>query len=94
VHAALRERLGNVTGAGGEIEDDIAGFRGYAGDERRGDRRTELRDGLSLGLPADGGRIPALPDFLGRVYAVTPLNCGRMSLPYASSVSSWPFVIR
>ncbi len=28
------------------------------------------------------------------LYAVTPLNCGRMSLPYASSVSSWPFVIR
>ena len=91
---ALRESLGDVPGAGGEIEDGVAGAWREAGDERRRNRSAECRDGVALRLPADGSRVPAPSDFVGRLYAATPLNCGRMSLPYASSVSSWPFVIR
>ena len=67
---------------------------GRASDERFRDRRAECRHGLALGLPADCGRVPAAPQLVLRLYAVTPLNWGRMSRPYASSVSSWPFVIR
>ena len=91
---ALRERLGDVAGAGGEIEDGVAGARSERGDERLRDRSAERRDGVSLRLPADGGRVPAAPQLVLRLYAATPLNCGRMSRPYASSVSSWPCVIR
>ena len=91
---ALRERLGDVPGAGGEIEDGVAGAERETGDERLRNRSPECRDGVALRLPADGSRVPAPSDFVGRLYAATPLNCGRMSLPYASSVSSWPFVIR
>jgi hypothetical protein len=65
-----------------------------SGDERLRDRSAEGRDSLLLRLPTDGGRVPAPAELLLRLYAVTPLNWGRMSRPYASSVSSWPFVIR
>ena len=78
---ALRERLGDVPGAGGEIEDGVAGAQREAGDERLRDRSAECRDGLALRLPADGSRVPAPSDFVGRLYAATPLNCGRMSRP-------------
>jgi hypothetical protein len=94
VHPALRERLGDVPRAGSEVEDGVAAGRREAGDERLRDRSTECRDGLALRLPADRSRVPAPPDLVGRLYAATPLNWGRMSRPYASSVSSWPFVIR
>jgi hypothetical protein len=94
VRPALRESLGDVPGARGEVEDGVAGAELEAGDERGRNRSAECRDGVALRLPADGSRVPAPPDLVGRLYAATPLNCGRMSLPYASSVSSWPFVIR
>ena len=91
---ALHERLGDVPGAGGEVEDGVAAVERDACDERLRNRSAECRDGFALRLPADGSRVPAPPDLVGRLYAATPLNCGRMSLPYASSVSSCPFVIR
>ena len=78
---ALRESLGDVPGAGGEIEDGVAGAEREPGDERRRNRSAECRDGVALRLPADGSRVPAPSDFVGRLYAATPLNCGRMSRP-------------
>ena len=86
--ARFRERLGDVAGSGGEIEDGVAGALGDGADERLGNRRAERGDELALGLPADGGGIPPPAQLLLRLYAATPLNCGRMSRPYASSVSS------
>jgi len=94
VHPGLCERRRDVAGAGGEIEDGVAGARRGARDERLRNRNTEPRDGLSLRFPANRGRVPPTAQLLLRLYAATPLNWGRMSLPYASSVSSWPFVIR
>ena len=78
---ALCESLGDVPGARGEIEDGVAGAEGVAGYERRGNRSAECRDSVALRLPADGSRVPAPSDFVGRLYAATPLNCGRMSRP-------------
>jgi hypothetical protein len=81
VRSALRESLGDVSGARGEIEDGVAAAGRDSGDERRRNRSAECRDGVALRLPADGSRIPAPSDFVGRLYAATPLNCGRMSRP-------------
>ena len=78
---ALRESLGDVPGAGGEIEDGVARAQRKAGDERRRNRSAECRDRFALRLPADGSRVPASSDFVGRLYAATPLNRGRMSRP-------------
>ena len=78
---ALCESLGDVPGARGEIEDGVAAAEREAGYERRGNRSAECRDGVALRLPADGSRVPAPSDFVGRLYAATPLNCGRMSRP-------------
>ena len=94
MHPGLCERCRDVAGAGGEVEDGVAGARRDTRDECLRDRRTERSDRLLLCLPADRGRVPATAELLLRLYAVTPLNWGRMSRPYASSVSSWPFVIR
>ena len=55
----LRKRIGDVAGAGGEVEDGVAGARRDTRDERLRDRRTERRDRLSLCFPADRGRVPA-----------------------------------
>jgi hypothetical protein len=44
--------------------------------------------GREPGDEQDEGRDPAL------AHAATPVNCGMISLPYASSVSSAPLVIR
>ena len=81
MRGALRESLGDVPGARGEIEDGVAAAEREAGDERRGNRSAERRDSVALRVPADGSRVPAPSDFVGRLYAATPLNCGRMSRP-------------
>ena len=57
------------------------GLEREAGDERLRNRSAECRDGVALRLPADGSRVPAPSDLVGRLYAATPLNCGRMSRP-------------
>ena len=91
---ALRERLGDVPGAGGEIEDGVAGA---------GARPATSASATGAPNAVTASRSASQPTAAasqrrrtssGRLYAATPLNCGRMSLPYASSVSSWPFVIR
>ena len=79
--ARLRERLGDVAGAGGEIEDGVARAWRNRADKCLRDRRAECRHGLALRLPADGSRVPAAPQLVLRLYAATPLNCGRMSRP-------------
>jgi len=81
VRSALRERLGDVPGAGREVEDGVARTERKPGDERRRNRSAERRDCLALRLPADGGRVPAAPELVLGLYAATPLNCGRMSRP-------------
>ena len=68
-------------GPGGEVEHDVRGCGRERGEERIGDRRVDARDELALGLPAGRGGVPAPPDVVGRLYAATPLNCGRMSRP-------------
>ena len=57
------------------------GLRTKRGEKRLGDRRVDARDKLALGLPAGRGGVPAPPDVVGRLYAATPLNSGRMSRP-------------
>ena len=74
-------RLGDVAGAGGKVEHHVRGLRAERGEKRIGDRRVDRRDKLALGLPAGCGGVPAPPDVVGRLYAATPLNSGRMSRP-------------
>ena len=81
MRAALRERRGDVPGAGGEVEDSATGADREPGNERLRDRSAEFRDGLALRLPADRSRVPAPPDLVSLLYAATPLNCGRTSRP-------------
>jgi hypothetical protein len=91
---AAGERRGDVAGARGELEHDVVPPRLERGEERVGHGRHERRDALALRLPARRRHVPAAADVVGARYAATPLKCGRMSRPYASSVSSWPWVIR
>jgi hypothetical protein len=88
VRDARRKRLGEVARAGGDVEDDVAGPRIESCDQSLGDRGVDRRERLTLGLPSGCGGVPASPQLLRRLYALTPANCGRMSRPYASRVSS------
>ena len=91
---AAGERTPDLAGSGGELEHGVVGPGIERGYERVRDRPAELGDLFLLGFPTGGRRIPVAPVLSGRGYAATPLNCGRMSLPYASSVVSCPWVIR
>ena len=88
------DRLGDVARPGGKVEHDVGRLRAERREKRLGDRRVDGRDKLALGLPAGCGGVPPPPDVVGGLYAATPLNWGRMSRPYVSSVSSCPCVIR
>ena len=61
---AAGQRFDEVAGAAGEVEHDVVRLRVECGDERRGHGCVDLGDRLALGLPADGGGIPALPELL------------------------------
>ena len=74
--------------------DDVGRLQSERREKRHGDRRVDGGDELALGLPAGCRGVPATPNLIRRLYAATPLNWGRMSRPYAASVSSWPWVIR
>ena len=92
-HSA-RERLGELARPARELEDRVVRADVERRDERRGDRGIGGGERLTLGLPGARGGVPAAPYVVGCFYAVTPENCGRIELPYASSVSSWPSVMR
>ena len=64
VRDAAGQRFDEVAGAACEVEHDVVRLRVECGDERRGHGCVHLGDRLALGLPADGGGIPALPELL------------------------------
>ena len=77
-----------------ELEDRFARHGREQLDETLRDRARRRPDQLALTLPARGDGAPGLDVLLAAAYAGAPVNCGITCLPYASSVSSCPCVIR
>ena len=81
-------------GPAAELEDGLAPLRARAA--RRGAPRPGASPSRSARAAAPSlPRRSARPGFLlADVYAAAPASCGITCVPYASSVSSWPCVIR
>ena len=92
---ALGDGKPDLAVAARDLEERLVGERVNELEETLGDRSAECGDDLSVPLPTGRGECPRL-GALGRLLAqpATPAKRGMMSPPYASSVSSCPWVIR